>query len=132
MTDSLDPNLDLFVQAALEKKAEDIVLLDIRDKTSIADVFLICSGRSSRQVEAIAEHIVRTMKEHGYRPLRSEGIQEGRWALIDYGHILVHVFHEPVRRFYDLDSLWIDAPRIDTPSLAHTPKRPAEIEEYVE
>jgi len=132
MTDVLDPNLDLFVQTALAKKAEDVVLLDVRQKTSIADVFLICSGRNSRQVEAIAEHIAAEMKHHGYRPLSREGVTEGRWALIDYGHILVHVFHEPVRRFYDLDSLWIDAPRIKTPSLADSLPRPKEIEEYVE
>jgi ribosome-associated protein len=132
MTEWLDPNLDLFVQAALAKKAERIVILDVRGKTSIADVFIICSGRSSRQVEAIAEHIAVEMKQHGYRPLSSEGVKEGRWALIDYGHILVHVFHEPVRQFYDLDGLWIDAPRINTPSLAEPAVRPPEIEEYVE
>lgn len=132
MTEWLDSNLDLFVQAALAKKAEAIVILDVRGKTSIADVFIICSGRNSRQVEAIAEHIVAEMKQHGYRPLSSEGVKEGRWALIDYGHILVHVFHEPVRAFYDLDGLWIDAPRISTPSLAEHVVRPPEIEEYVE
>lgn len=132
MTEWLDPNLDLFVQTALAKKAEAIVILDVREKTSIADVFLICSGRSSRQVEAIAEHIVVEMKQHGYRPLSSEGVKEGRWALIDYGHILVHVFHQPVRAFYDLDGLWVDAPRIRTPSLAELAVRPPEIEEYVD
>jgi ribosome-associated protein len=132
MTEPLDANLDLFVQTALDKKAEGIVILDVREKTSIADVFFICSGRSSRQVEAIAEHIAAQMKPHGYRPLSSEGVKEGRWALIDYGHILVHVFHEPVRQFYDLESLWVDAPRIKTPSLAGSPARPAEIEEYVD
>jgi ribosome-associated protein len=132
MTERLDPNLDLFVQAALAKKAEGIVILDVREKTSIADVFIICSGRSSRQVEAIAEHIIVEMKPHGYRPLSSEGVKEGRWAVIDYGHILVHVFHEPVRAFYDLDGLWVDAPRISTPSLAEHVVRPPEIEEYVE
>ena len=127
-----DPRLDLFVQAALAKKADRIVLLDVREKTSIADVFMICSGRSSRQVEAIAEHVALTMKGRGLRPLSTEGIKEGHWALIDYGHILVHVFHEPVRQFYDLDGLWIDAPRLQTPSLTKSVTRPTEIEEYVE
>ena len=132
MSVEIDPNLDLFVRAALAKKANRIVLLDVREKTSIADVFLLCSGRSSRQVEAIAEHIAVDMKRHGYRPLSTEGVKEGRWALIDYGHILVHVFHEPVREFYDLDGLWIDAPRLKTPSLDEIKDRPTEIEEYVE
>jgi ribosome-associated protein len=132
MTAWPDSNLDLFVRTALAKKAESIVILDVREKTAIADVFIICSGRSSRQVEAIAEHMVLEMKQHGYRPLSSEGVKEGRWALIDYGHILVHVFHEPVRSFYDLDGLWVDAPRISTPSLAEQAVRPPEVEEYVE
>jgi ribosome-associated protein len=132
MTAWPDSNLDLFVRTALAKKAESIVILDVREKTAIADVFIICSGRSSRQVEAIAEHMVLEMKQHGYRPLSSEGVKEGRWALIDYGHILVHVFHEPVRAFYDLDGLWVDAPRISTPSLADQVVRPPEVEEYVE
>jgi ribosome-associated protein len=132
MTAWPDSNLDLFVRTALAKKAESIVILDVREKTAIADVFIICSGRSSRQVEAIAEHMVLEMKQHGYRPLSSEGVKEGRWALIDYGHILVHVFHEPVRAFYDLDGLWVDAPRISTPSLAEQAVRPPEVEEYVE
>ena len=132
MNVEIDPRLDLFVQAALAKKAERIVLLDVREKTSIADVFMICSGRSSRQVEAIAEHVALTLKGQGFRPLSTEGIKEGHWALIDYGHILVHVFHEPVRQFYDLDGLWIDAPRLRTPSLTQSVTRPKEIEEYVE
>lgn len=132
MSTEIDPHLDLFVRAALDKKAEAVVLLDVREKTSIADVFLICSGRSNRQVEAIAEHVAVEMKRHGYRPLSTEGVKEGHWALIDYGHLLVHVFYEPIRRFYDLDGLWIDAPRLKTPSLAEIVERPAEIEEYVE
>jgi ribosome-associated protein len=132
MNVEIDSRLDLFVQAALARKAERIVLLDVRQKTSIADVFVICSGRSSRQVEAIAEHIAASLKSHGLRPLSAEGVKEGHWALIDYGHILVHVFHEPVRQFYDLDGLWIDAPRLKTPSLAERLARPEEIQEYVD
>jgi len=85
-----------------------------------------------KAADAIAEHVVEEMKRHGYRPLSTEGVKEGHWALIDYGHLLVHVFHEPVRQFYDLDGLWIDAPRLKTPGLADIADRPAEIEEYVE
>lgn len=132
MSTEIDPRLDLFVQTARAKKAEGIVLLDVREKTSIAEVFMICSGRSNRQVEAIAEHITVEMKRHGMRPMSTEGFKEGHWALIDYGHVLVHVFHEPVRQFYDLDGLWIDAPRLTTASLADVSDPSEEIEEYVD
>ena len=125
MTQDIDPQLDLFVQAALGKKAEDPVFLDIRQFTSVAEAFLIVSGRSNRQVSAIAEHIKVDLKKHGIRPLAMEGAKEGHWVLIDYGHVVVHVFYDPVRRFYDLEGLWSDAPRIRTPALENYVKQTA-------
>jgi ribosome-associated protein len=116
MTSDLDPSLDLYVKAALGRKAVDLVILDVRDLTSVADVFLICSGRSHRQVIAIADHIQRDLKKHHIRPLNVEGKKEGLWVLLDYGHVVVHIFHEPVRQLYDLEGLWIDAKRIQTGS----------------
>ena len=117
MTHHLDPSLDLYVQAALGRKASGLVVLDVRKLSSIADVFIICSGKSNRQVTSIAEFIVSELKKQGIRPLSLEGVKEGHWALLDYGHIVIHVFYEPVRNFYDLDGLWIDAKRIKTESL---------------
>ncbi|MFC1829715.1 ribosome silencing factor [Thermodesulfobacteriota bacterium] len=118
-----DPSLDLYVNAALGKKAMDLVLLDVRDLTSIADVFIVCSGRSNRQVSAIAEHIQVNLKKHKIRPLSVEGKKEGHWVLLDYGHVVIHVFYQPVRAFFDLEGLWIDAERIQTESLKkHTEK----------
>ncbi|MBC8433677.1 MAG: ribosome silencing factor [Desulfobacterales bacterium] len=117
MSDDLDPSLDFYVKAALGRKAFDLVILDVRDLTSIADAFIICSGRSNRQVAAIAESIQVELKKHGIRPLSVEGKKEGHWVLLDYGHVIMHVFYEPVRSFYDLEGLWIDAKRIKTPSL---------------
>jgi ribosome-associated protein len=117
MTDSFASQLDPYIQAALGKKAEDIVLLDVRELTTIADAFLICSGRSHRQVTAIAEHILRDLKKKGIRPLSTDGLQEGHWVLLDYGHMIIHVFYDSVRRFYDLEGLWSDAKRIQTQSL---------------
>ncbi len=121
MSDDLDPSLDLYVKAALGRKAFDLVILDVRDLTSIADVFMICSGRSNRQVAAIAEFIQVELKKHGIRPLSVEGKKEGHWVLLDYGHVIMHVFYEPVRSFYDLEGLWIDAKKIKTPSLVNAP-----------
>lgn len=121
MTDDLDPSLDLYVQAVLGKKAINPVILDVRGLTSIADVFIICSGRSNRQVTAIAEYIQLDLKkEHGIKPLSIEGLKEGHWVLIDYGHVIIHVFYEPVRNFYDLEGLWIDAKRISSRSRLET------------
>ena len=110
----LDPRLPLFVKAALGRKATGLVLLDLRDVTDVADVFMICSGRSNRQVSAIADHIQRELRDAGIRPINMEGLREGQWALLDYGHIVIHVFYEPVRQFFDLEGLWADAGRINT------------------
>ncbi|MBC8393279.1 MAG: ribosome silencing factor [Deltaproteobacteria bacterium] len=118
MIDDIDPKLDLYVQAVLGKKALSVVMLDVRGLTSVADVFLICSGRSNRQVMAIAEFVRVELKKHGIRPMSVEGTKDGHWVLLDYGHVIIHIFYEPVREFYDLEGLWIDAKRIKTKSMA--------------
>jgi len=110
--EDLDAPLKLYIQAALGRKARDLLLLDVREITTLADVFMLCTGRSNRQVSAIADHIRRYLKEHGIRPIYVEGLKEGHWALLDYGQVVIHVFYEPVRQFYDLESLWSKARRI--------------------
>jgi ribosome-associated protein len=107
-----DPSLDIFIQAAQGKKALDIVVMDLRNMNAITDYFIICSGRSSRQVMAIAEHIQKEMRNSHIRPLGVEGQGSGHWILLDYGHIVIHVFYDPIRRFYNLEGLWSDVPRI--------------------
>jgi ribosome-associated protein len=113
----IDPLLDLYVQAAVSRKAHGVIVLDVRGLTSIADVFIICSGRSNRQVKAIADHVERFLRQKKVHPLSVEGKNDGHWVLIDYGHVLIHIFYEETRRFYDLEGLWIDAKRISTASL---------------
>ena len=113
----LDPSIEPYVKAALGKKASGLVILDVRELTSIADTFIICSGRSNRQVTAIAEYIQTSLKKQGIKPLSVEGKREGHWALLDYGHVIIHIFYEPVRDFYDLEGLWIDAEKIEATSL---------------
>ncbi|MBW2429382.1 MAG: ribosome silencing factor [Deltaproteobacteria bacterium] len=113
----MDPPLDVYIEAILGKKALNIVALDVSELTSYADVFIFCSGRSNRQVIAIAERIQTDLKKHKIIPLSVEGAKEGHWVLLDYGHVIIHVFYEPVREFYDLEGLWVDAKRIMTPSL---------------
>jgi ribosome-associated protein len=117
MKQNMDHELDLYIKAALGKKAMNLVALDVHELTSFADIFIICSGRSNRQVNAIAEHIQIDLKKHKIKPLSVEGVGDGHWVLLDYGHVIIHVFYEPVREFYDLEGLWMDAKRIETPTL---------------
>ena len=117
MKHDYDPSLDLYVKAALGRKALELVVLDVQELTSVADAFIICSGRSNRQVTAIAEFIQIELKKAGIKPLSVEGKKEGHWVLLDYGHVIIHVFYESVRNFYDLEGLWVDAKRIKTKSL---------------
>jgi ribosome-associated protein len=117
MKNDLDSRLDLFIKAVLGKKAESVVVLDVRGLTSIADAFIICSGRSNRQVSAVADHVERFLKQEGIRPLSVEGRKEGHWVLMDYGQVIIHIFYTETRTFYDLEGLWVDAKRITTASL---------------
>jgi ribosome-associated protein len=103
----------LSVNIILERKATDPVLFEVGRLTSITDYFLIASGKSSRQVQAIAQHLQRRMKEEGFIPFGIEGEGDGHWILLDYGDIVVHLFYQPVREFYDLEGLWFEAPRVD-------------------
>ena len=123
MKHDYDPSLDLYVKAALGRKALGLVVLDVRDLTSVADAFIICSGSSNRQVTAIAEFIQTELKKAGIKPLSVEGKKEGLWVLLDYGHVIIHVFYESVRNFYDLEGLWVDAKRIKTKSLIEAIKK---------
>ena len=103
------------VGAALDHKAYDLVVLETAQVSSIADYFVICSGRSDTQVEAIANAIDGALRERGERPLAVEGLPHGQWVLMDYGDVVVHIFYVPVREFYDLERLWVRAPRVDLP-----------------
>jgi ribosome-associated protein len=117
MTNDLDTALDLYIRAALDRKALGLVVLDVRRLTTVADVFIICHGRSNRQVVAIGEHIQAFLKKHKIKPLSVEGMKDGHWVLLDYGHVIIHVFYESIRRLYDLEGLWVDAKRIETETM---------------
>jgi ribosome-associated protein len=99
-------------RAALEKKAEDLVLVDLRGKATYADFLVICSGTNERQLEAVAEAVERSLHEAGQRLIGSEGARGSKWVLLDFGDVVVHVFHEQERAYYDLEGLWSDAPMI--------------------
>ena len=99
-------------QAALDKKAEDVVILDVRGLTSYADYFVVASGTSDRQVSAIADAIEEQMKIYGHRTIGGEGYTRGHWVLLDFGDVVAHIFYEEARAFYDIEGLWADARRI--------------------
>ncbi len=103
----------LAAAAAWDKKAFDLLLLDVAELSGYTDYFLLASGRSTRQATAVAEAVRRTLKSAGLKAIGIDGVREGRWALLDYGDVVIHVFHQPVREFYDLESHWADAPRVE-------------------
>ena len=103
----------LCAREAFRFKALDLVLLDVSPFSSFADYFIICSGKSSRQVQGIADNLEEELKSRGLKPIGTEGKREGHWVLMDYGDVIIHVFYEPVRFFYDLESLWSEAPRVE-------------------
>jgi len=109
--DSKDKTL-WYAHLALDKKALDLLILDVQQQSSFTSFFIICSSTSDRHAQAIASHIEASGKQAGVYPLGMEGFREGRWILLDYGDIVIHIFHEPVRQFYDLERLWTEAPRI--------------------
>jgi ribosome-associated protein len=110
--------LDRILAIVSSHKAEDVAAYDVRGVASYADFIVLCSGQNERQVEAIADHVLHDLKPAGVRPLGVEGKQAAEWVLLDFGDVVLHVFDEPVRAFYDLDGLWGDAPRIPVPAPA--------------
>jgi ribosome-associated protein len=103
----------LIVEAAQERKADDIMGLDVRKISSFADTFIIATGTSDRHVRSITDSIEAALKAHGDPPMGVEGHDEGRWVLIDCGDTIVHIFQQEIRDHYDLERLWSDAPALE-------------------
>jgi ribosome-associated protein len=114
--------------AAREKKANDTEVIEIKALSDIADYFLVCSADSDRGVKTIVDNVQQKLKEMGERAIGVEGYTEGRWVLIDSADVVIHVFYEPVRRFYDIEGLWIDAPRIKLPIEDQFPNQSTKLE----
>ncbi len=90
------------------KKAEDILLIDVREKTTLCDYFVIASGRNTTQVRALCENLEEHLSKQGLEPRRTEGVREGRWGVLDYGDVVVHIFNDESRLFYHLERLWTE------------------------
>jgi ribosome-associated protein len=95
----------------VDKKARDVLVLDLQGLTTITDYFVICSGESTTQVKAITEEIEERFHAEGVKPLGIEGLSHGHWVLMDYNDVIIHIFEEETRKFYELEKLWIDAKR---------------------
>jgi ribosome-associated protein len=115
-TEELDERICAALRAASDKKAVDIVVLDLREIASFTDYFIITSGTNVRQVQAIADAVVDDLKKQGTRAARVEGYNTAEWVLVDYGDFIVHVFEDKARKFYDLERLWRDAVRVALPA----------------
>jgi len=99
-------------KCAYDKKTTNLIILELKDYSALSDYFIICSGTSDRHVQAIVSHIEMSLKEKGTVALGIEGVREGKWVLLDYDDVIIHVFQENEREFYDPASLWAECPRI--------------------
>jgi ribosome-associated protein len=124
-TDRATELVTIAAQAASDKLANDIIAFDVSDQLVITDAFVLCSAPNDRQVKSIVDEIEEKLREVGAKPIRREGERDGRWVLIDYGEIVVHVQHEEERQFYALERLWRDCPVISvdvtTPAVTDVP-----------
>lgn len=109
--------LEIAYKALDDKRAEDIVVLNMENISLLADYFLICNSNSDRQAQAIAREVQDKAQENGYEVKRVEGFDSARWILVDIGDIVVHIFHKDERAFYNLERLWGDAPQLDMPTV---------------
>lgn len=111
----LDERITTALQAAADKKALDLVVLDLREIASFTDFFVLASGANERQVQAIADEVLERLKKNGNPAARVEGRRTAEWILLDYGDFIVHVFADKARKFYDLERLWREARRMELP-----------------
>jgi len=114
-TDRATELVTIAAQAASDKLANDIIAFDVSDQLVITDAFVLCSAPNDRQVKSIVDEIEEKLREVGAKPIRREGERDGRWVLIDYGEIVVHVQHEEERTYYALERIWRDCPAIALP-----------------
>ncbi|HLL70543.1 MAG TPA: ribosome silencing factor [Pyrinomonadaceae bacterium] len=114
--EGLDARIESALRAASDKKAHDLVVIDLRPVATFTDYFMIASGTNVRQVQAIADEITERLKREGTRAARIEGYQTAEWVLVDYGDFIVHIFEDKARRFYDLERLWREGVRVRLPA----------------
>ena len=110
---TIKDDLKKYLIPAFERKAKSIIAIDVKKFTSYTDTLVIIEGISQRQVTAIAEYLIKSLKGLKIKTIGVEGVKQGEWALLDYGEVIIHVFESEKKSFYDIEGLWADAPRID-------------------
>jgi len=115
--------VELAVKTIVDHKGLEPVVLEVKGLCSFADYFIVCSGGSQRHVLALSRHLEETLSKSGARPLGMEGLEEGQWVLLDYNDVVIHLFSQPLREFYNLEGLWAEAPRtiVDSAAYASAP-----------
>lgn len=104
--------VQMIADAAGEEDAQDLIILDVNEKTIVADYFVICSGRNLVHIHSIADHVEQKLKEQGIKPQRREGYEEGKWVILDYASTILHIFRQQEREYYKLENLWADARKV--------------------
>jgi ribosome-associated protein len=117
MTKTIGDHLRKYLIPAFERKAKSIIAIDVKELTSYTDTLIIIEAHSQRQLTAIAEHIITSLKKITIYVLGTEGLKEGEWVLLDYGDVVIHIFESDIKSYYDLEGLWVDAPRYDLTEL---------------
>lgn len=131
LEEDIEATAQALAEAVLEKKGRDVAILDMRGLVSYTDFFVLVTAANTKHAVALAEGVKAYGRDHLNRlPAGIEGTESGRWVLVDYSDVVVHIFEQPLRGFYDLDGLWADAPRIATPEVELPPDDPTEDEEY--
>ena len=102
---------ELLIKLLEDKKGEEILPIDLRNKVDFADYFLLCSAHSTKHAQGLADYLILELEKIGIIPLSVEGMEQGNWIVLDYGSIVVHIFYEPIRRLYNLEELWLDLPQ---------------------
>jgi len=126
---SLDEKIKICYKAVIDKKGDNVIILDLKGRTSFTDSFLICSANSTRQVQSIADEIIKCLKLTGVKGVSVEGYLAGKWVLLDCLDIVVHIFHKEARNFYDIERLWEDAPLISPIIFSDGTSAPLEVAE---
>lgn len=109
---SLEEKIKICCDAVIDKKGDNVVVLDLKKRVSFTDYFLICSGGSTKQVQSIVDEIIKCLKDSGTKSISVEGYRTGRWVLVDGIDIIIHIFHKEARKFYDIEHLWGDVPLV--------------------
>ena len=107
-----DGLVELAARTLVDNKGQEVLILDVRGLSSLWDFFIICSGGSKRHVQALAQHLQEALGQAGAKHLGVEGLEEGNWVLLDYVDVVIHLFTKPLREFYDLEGLWVEATRL--------------------